>query len=381
MKMRRTKFYIYGFLALCLCLGTSSCVKEVDDVFDKSANERIREGIEKDTEILKSASNGWVAEYFASPSSQYGGYNLLLKFLPGDSVQASSEVNNTVCYSHYKVVQSGGVILSFDDYNPVIHYFSDPVNPMYGADGTGFGGDLEFRVLSASADSVILIGKKHKARVRMTPLAAGTDWSEYLAKINRQHELMLFSNYKLAIGGDTIDAYQSYHSFIVTRFEEPDSGSNEPKEVRERIPYIMTPQGMKLYSPYIYKDSRLTGFQFDSTKVNYPDFVDKSIVLMPVALPLIEQLTSTYWSAAYSEIGDYAKPYWDAVKDILDNEPGKPKMSYLVFGKYGSDIGMTFNIGGYEGRLYYSVTAAGGATDKVVLAYKGKAGASTLPTE
>src|SRR3712207_8641346 len=47
-----------------------------------------------------------------------------------------------------------------------------------GVAGRGFEGDFEFRVLSAAADSVVLEGKKHGARIVMTPMPAETKWVE-----------------------------------------------------------------------------------------------------------------------------------------------------------------------------------------------------------
>lgn len=43
----------------------------------------------------------------------------------------------------------------------MIHFFSDPANPDgIGDNGKGMEGDLELRVLTATADSVVMLGKK-----------------------------------------------------------------------------------------------------------------------------------------------------------------------------------------------------------------------------
>ncbi|MER8353197.1 DUF4302 domain-containing protein, partial [Acinetobacter baumannii] len=81
--------------------------------------------------VLTSAENGWLMKYYPKANTKYGGYNLLLKFGTDGNVTAMSDAlgADTKATSHYKLEQSASIVLSFDAYNKVIHFFSDPANP------------------------------------------------------------------------------------------------------------------------------------------------------------------------------------------------------------------------------------------------------------
>ena len=84
-------------------------------MFDKSASERIADAIKNDTEILTAPANGWVMYYYGNKN--YGGYNVLCKFNKDNTVVVASEIyaKSQTAASHYKVEQSAGVVLSFDE--------------------------------------------------------------------------------------------------------------------------------------------------------------------------------------------------------------------------------------------------------------------------
>ena len=94
--MKRISYILLSFAALLL---TASCTNEVDDLFEKSSAQRIQEAITTDQQILESASNGWVAHYYAD--TRYGGYNLYLKF-KDDQVTIGNELfGDSLQTSHY----------------------------------------------------------------------------------------------------------------------------------------------------------------------------------------------------------------------------------------------------------------------------------------
>ena len=123
----------------------TACTPEVDDAFDKSSAQRIAETLKADQQILVSAPNGWRMAIYGN--TDFGGYNLFFKFAADNTV----EVANEIAYnpedvstaqiretSHYSLQQSAGAILSFDTYNSLFHFFSDPVNPSMGNTGKGY---------------------------------------------------------------------------------------------------------------------------------------------------------------------------------------------------------------------------------------------------
>ena len=188
----------------------ASCTSEVDDVFDKPSALRIEEAMKTYNDVLKAPANGWRMEYYGD--TKYGGYNMFVKFNNDNTVTVANEVYGPGerATSHYKLEQSAGVVLSFDEFNELFHFFSDPDNVLdIGADGEGMLGDLEYRILKCTADSVILKGKKHGSRIVMTPFSG--DWDTYIDDVLSSEEDMAFASYYYIVGGtDTAMVTASY---------------------------------------------------------------------------------------------------------------------------------------------------------------------------
>lgn len=225
--------YLFAFATSVATL--SSCVSEVDDVFDKSSTERITESKAELYKTLQAAPNGWVMYLYGAPA--YGGYNLLLKFNANQSVTAASEIGATPQTSHYRLDQSAGLLLSFDEYNSVIHYFSSPDKNVFGDNGTGFGGDLEFRVVKYSADRIELIGKKTRNRIVMLPLPAETTWEDYLKKVAAAESNTAFGSYMLKVGDKTAVVNKNYRVLTVNYTDADGRG------VSTNMPYVVRPDG------------------------------------------------------------------------------------------------------------------------------------------
>lgn len=276
------KVFNIWFLLVAL-VAMASCQREVEDVFDKSSSERIEEAMSNSTQVLSSASNGWLMEYYGS--SLYGGYNVICKFTPTGEVTVASEAGkpDSTFTSHYKIEQSQGVILSFDSHNPLMHFFSDPHNPAgIGDDGRGMGGDFEFRVLKAAADSVILVGKKHGARVVMTPMPKDMKWDAYLTKVDEVSKAMEFKYYNYIVGKDTTRISPDYRTLAIPSMEDGN-------KVDVVCNYIVTPAGFKFYKPYQINGKTLTGFKFvNDGKNEFPEFTNKDVTLTEAIIPWSE---------------------------------------------------------------------------------------------
>lgn len=130
---------LYNILiALVAIASFASCTGEVDDIFDRSSADRMTEAIATDRQMLVDAPNGWLMQYFCEDT--YGGYNVFVKFNDDNTATVANEVfdlgNRET--SHFKLEQSMGVVLSFDEYNELFHFFSTPANPNgIGDDGIG----------------------------------------------------------------------------------------------------------------------------------------------------------------------------------------------------------------------------------------------------
>ena len=360
-------FNLFTFLAAILL--ATACSPEVDDLFDKSSSQRMSEAINKTKDILTTPADGWVMHYYGS--SMYGGYNVLCKFDKNDRVTVASEVagKDSTFTSHFKIEQSQGVILSFDEYNDIFHYFSDPHNPdKNGLDGKGMLGDLEFRVMKASADSIILKGKKHNSRVVMVPLKKSTNWSNYIDAVQKRFVSMKYNIYEVVIKGKSFRALRSHHTIS---FTNPDS------QDETRLNFVVTAKGIKLYKPVTIAGETFSEFIY-SDDDKWVDANNKNVILKPVVPPITEQFVSTNWYFAFSNFSAYGQRFWDMIKpgaasmgeNIISAGLGKE----LINKDKGPQFGLTFASKGGEGtfwcQYYFTYKIIG--KDQISIGFEGK---------
>lgn len=322
----------------------TSCKNEVEDVFDKTATERINTALISYNDILKSAPNGWIIYFYGS--QQYGGYNVLMKFHDDATATIASErISNNGVFpserSHYKLEQSAGVVLSFDEYNSIFHYFSDPVNPEgIGTNGVGFGGDLEFRIIKATNERIDLLGKKTLNRMVMVPMPAGMDWNDYLNKIKEIESDMSAANVYVSVNGDSIPTATNspYRRFTFTLNED---GNITTKTA----PYVVTLEGYKFYSKVTLNGKEVEQFTYLPNTMEYPESSDNSVQLRLVVPALNQQLVDGWWylyeggmSAANAELW---KTY---ARTVSASQPTWTFLRYVQIGLYESS--KTFGLTG-----------------------------------
>ena len=249
---------IYNILfTLIAVLSFTSCSNDIDEVFDKPSAERVNDAIAEYKTVLTSAENGWLMKYYPKANTKYGGYNLLLKFGTDGNVTAMSDAlgADTKATSHYKLEQSASIVLSFDEYNKVIHFFSDPANPDgIGDNGKGMEGDLEFRVLTATADSVVMLGKKRGTKIVMTPMAKDADWTETINHIDDLEQEMQFPKYTCEVNDVKYVATTSYRTITFTSSNAEEGSTTEP--------YIVTDKGIEFYEPITLNGVTVKGFNY-----------------------------------------------------------------------------------------------------------------------
>jgi hypothetical protein len=302
-------------------------------------------------------------EYYGTLT--YGGYNVLMAFTDEDSVKVASQRvdvghhagldangNCLTATSHYKLEQSMGTVLSLDEYNDVFHYFSNPNNPdEYGEKGIGFGGDFEFRVIKASADSIVMRGKKHGDRIRMYPIAADLTWDQLMADINETERFMDSRNYTL--GGEDYDkwvvAIKQYHSLI---FQYRDT-LGDLQTVR--APYVSTTEGFRFYAPIEVEGVTIEGVQKGDSRMRYMLSGDSGMWLDSYLPSLAEYLYSLgSWFMSYDNMGSYAQAQWDKFLKGLDKKKKKStqekwKIEYVRFGSFGSkEFGLNIVTNNYK---------------------------------
>lgn len=343
----------YLFALLVSFIAFNACTSDVDNYFPESAPERATKTVAEVKKLLQEAPNGWRMEYYGDMI--YGGYNVLCQF-KGDSVQIASEkagknheagldasgnLITETSLAHYSVNQSMGVVISFDTFNKLFHYFADPKNEDYGEAGTGFGGDFEFRVLKYSPDSIQLQGLKHGDRIMLYPMKADMDWASYLKEVENVKNLMASSSYTLLADNDTlaeVTQYGDYHSLI---FQYPDS-TGEMKEYA--YPYIITPEGYKFYREIEIGGKKFTNFSKDFNDPTDERFYpqgDPSICLETVVPPVVDAFQKGQWFFEASKISPESEGAWnDFMEAIKTAANGKEAILYqAMIGTYNNKFG------------------------------------------
>jgi hypothetical protein len=296
-----------------MALLAVACTPEEENLFGDSSANRADAAIETTMELLAGASNGWLMEYYPEAMQQYGGYNLILSFDTKGSVKIASEIATPgyTTTSLYTVKQSAGILLSFDTYNNILHFFSDPSDPS-GLGGRGFGleGDYDFLVLEASAEKIVLKGKKSGGIAVLTPMES-SDWDGFISDLQDADENMSFLKFKLELNGEDIPVSVSNRTLTFTYEENGDTKS-------QTASYIVTKTGYKFYSPIEIKGVTLSGFAFDAANYWFTETGNPSIKLIPIIPPLNEQFVRGDWYIAYSTLGAFAQIYFAACKASID---------------------------------------------------------------
>ena len=320
---------IYNILfTLIAILSFTSCSNDIDEVFDKPSAERVNDAIAEYKTVLTSAENGWLMKYYPKANTKYGGYNLLLKFGTDGNVTAMSDAlgADTKATSHYKLEQSASIVLSFDEYNKVIHFFSDPANPDgIGDNGKGMEGDLEFRVLTATADSVVMLGKKRGTKIVMTPMAKDADWAETISHIDDLEQEMQFPRYTCEVNDVKYVATSSYRTITFTSSNAEDGSTT--------IPYIVTDKGIEFYKPITLNGVTIKGFNYVGGDNYEFDATSGSAKMYGIIPPLTSQLQNGNWFFSVKNMGTYGQAYWNKCYEICQGEEvGGEEMSYAFFG-------------------------------------------------
>lgn len=307
----------YMILAL-LPITALSCVSKIDQIFDGSAEERVMKQMAELDEILMSSSNGWLVEYYPSADRYFGGFNMLLKFEAGRKVTASSEATgvSTKATSTYSLINSAGCVLSFDTYNDVIHFFSDPESGVgYGA-GYGYEGDFEFIVLEASEELIKLQGRKTGNVMKMTPMAESVAWDEYLREVRaKSDELKEYTRLKYVCGETTVEARVSGR--MLTLMEK----DADEKFVNSYYPFLVTSQGMNFYSPIKVGNDNVEGLVFIPQMGEDAAFVptnDSEGIFRPSYPSLSEFVMDKSWWFSYSQMSPSNQELWGKVDELLD---------------------------------------------------------------
>ncbi len=333
------------FLFILLAVVFQSCLKDDKDKFPISASSRIEARLLENSEVLKSAKNGWLMKYYPESHQIYGGYNILVKFDDQDKVtvmteRGGSKITET---SLYGLIADNGPVVTFNTNNELFHYYSMPENPdRIGPIEGGMLGDYEFVIMDAKPEQVILKGKKTNNKIVMTPIPMEQSWEalmdEYLATdlaVNGYYA------YEYSVNGEQAYVFRSFRNFLFTQ-------NIGGKDVSFSMGYIDTKDGIEFYEPITLGGVEVHSMTFFYDKDN-PYFEDATTgaKLKVLPAPLSRLLVSGKWYFSIKNMGSYGAKYWKQAYD----ERMKPRnfvMHSIFLGRDNNQFGMSY-LGGTRG--------------------------------
>lgn len=358
------KKYIYLFF-FTFSLLFVACSPEAEDIFGENAANRIEERLAADKAVLVGAQNGWLMEYYPASGQIYGGYNVLALFNEDGKVTVSADITGDAtaqATSTYRMKEQAGPVLTFDTYNSIFHIFSDPKNDLgIGTDGKGMEGDYEFTIMEATAEKVVLKGKKNGNKIIMTPFTG--DWDEYLTNIvDMEQKISVLPKFDYTDGDFNASVTQSYHTFAITYQEDGNT-----KDIT--VPYILTATGLKFMEPLEINGKNVETLEFQDVGDN-GQLASGSIVLTP-KFPLNYYLLNGDWYFSYKNLGAFGQTYWNYVKKN-DLEPNNMHLETALFTPFSdTEIAFYWICDGAPGYLFFKTAAIGDNQVKITFALSG----------
>lgn len=304
------KLYKMLYMAAAVLLA-AACSPEEDDIFSDSSANRADAAIAADMQVLTGAANGWLMEYYPEMSQTYGGYNILLSFSEDGHVTVAGDIVSdptATATSLFSVKQSAGIVLSFDTYNEIFHFFSDPGNSTGGGNGYGLEGDYDFLILEATPQQVRLKGKKSGSYAVLTPMEG--DWATYIQEVQAAEAAMLAAQYNITDGTNSATASVNYRNMTINYMEGEEALSMP-------APFIVTLTGIKFYEPITLWGQTISGFTYDFANDSFTANEQANITMKREIPPINQTFITGNWFMTYESMGSFAQAAYARLQPAL----------------------------------------------------------------
>lgn len=358
------KFYYSIILFVIMLL--QACTNQTELIFDESASARMAITLKEYKQLLVSNPDGWLVDYYPQASRDYGGYQLFFRFAEGE-VTVKSEVKSSLLTvdestSFYSLGEDMGPTLNFDTYNEILNFFSDPALNVGGGAGFGYEGDYEFVFMSGNASEIILRGKKTKNTIRLTPFPATTTWQEYCDGIQTIKDALFTKPlYGLYVDGENVGGITKSSS----TYNILSISYNEDGELNSiKMPYVVTPAGIRFYEELTVNGVAMQEFRFDETSGEMASIDGKVVTGLPaVDYVFATSMSSASWYMSSASMGSgFAAEFANAKSDIEDLTE---QLAYAWIGTSVSTGKPSFSFGCFDGSqvwygsILYDVTKVG----------------------
>lgn len=310
------RFFTYLMALVLASAALLSCVKDEERIFEDSASARIAKYLGEVQKLLVDAPNGWVMYYYPNGpgkernSQEIGGFVYTLVFTDTE-VTAWTEIFEGGSTSLYSMSTDDGPILNFDTFNYNLYYFATPAGStdnIYGLKGGTYykahQGDIGFKILSYSADKIVLRGKRSGNYYMMYPLPSSTSPEEFAAQSAHTAETFGVSTFEGKFAGKDAQFLVNLNNRQIELKLGSGEGEGFQADETHKTAFAYTPTGIKFYRPVT-----LGGVEFDELVWNYDNktFAYGSDVLQG-KLP-------DYWQPYDSFPGEYTLYYYKTATD------------------------------------------------------------------
>lgn len=251
--MKLNRIFLYALTAF-MGFGFQACQQTEENIFDAPSAERLQGVLDNTKQTLMAAENGWVFDYYPDRNISYGSKVIFVKFdkmyvsALSESSSSTAEPEKTL----YKLTNDNGPMLSFDDYNTILHADATPSSSKY----EGRDGDFEFLIMDVKPELITLRGKRTGNTMYLRKLDG--DGKKYLSDMRTMVKKFCFANYKgTADGKDiTVDMDHSQRYIEFTWGETDDDYTYSY--------FAPTPTGIALLEPIKVNGVEITTVEFDS---------------------------------------------------------------------------------------------------------------------
>ena len=374
--MKKIFFYIMFAVA---GLSLQSCLHDDDEIFDKSAAERINEAVANAKEVLTSSQEGWVMHYYVGQEYAYGGLNLAMKFTDG-KVQMYNETakNSDGSYksvvSTYKITRDQGPVLAFDTYNDLLHVYGDPAGSGP-TDVDGWEADYEFVIMNISEDqnTITLKGKKFYNTIVLERLNRPV--AEYFDAATKMAESLTNAGVLAYTVGDKKAKFYPGSSEYSVKYVD-DKG----EVTSVSVPFTSTDKGILFNEPIELFGDTLKGINAKDTATVNDVLTANTFVAsndesksFSISKDLSDIFQAGNWYLALSNMGEVAGPGLKSFIDGCKDSEGED-VNYCYIGTYKGNYGFYFLSGGrYYGMATFTVDAPISEPDVITFNYEGYA--------
>ena len=367
-----------SILTILAAVLLSACSPRVADIFDDTAVVRLEQNRETVKKRLINAENGWVMQYFAqsdptsSDTTKHQGYTFLFKFRDDGTVTVGAPVNGVYMTetSLWDVISDNSTVLTFNTFNKIFHYYSnpDPSLGLWNTDGVGVGGDYEFSVLeyNETENYQLLKGKKRSCYIRLYPMAADQDWEQYFTKLEDVNTFLFEEEQPLGmyINGKHLSLYNgSTHEFRAFEFGADTLGGGQ------YYGFIVTENGIRLHDQKILDcEINRASFNLNEDKSRLVSVLDQNVYIEMEGSTAFESSIAhgTTWRADSLTLGSSITSAASTLEEYLHSGVGSAKgnknAKILSVGFTAADNSIALNV-------YYTSTGKNELTDQYYFNY------------